>query len=1001
MMTDDATNTTAPPNNPLEPYFIVPPGFRPNTFFVGLDKEYTELDKRLFGKRRHDGTACVLLYGQPGSGKSHLARQYVNKNRKSFPGGIFWICAESSDTRRHAFWNIKQKLVSKDCPELCDGVNCKDYVQLVKAWFEGRHDWLIVFEGVTVEHDDEAADLANYVPDSKDSSIIYISRAKNLESNRGLLSPSALKVGPLKQDDAKKLLFKELHIKKPTEPENRKATELVKKVGGLPLAINAISRRLADTHEPLTKYRLSTFADPTIDGTYNTILDDLQRLGYMEAWNLINILCWFAPDLPFEMVNLGLKILKAKGVDVRAKEGTGKPDIDNTVAILMRYALLERNEPDEKESASSSRDSLNEPEPIDMLRIHNVVQNFCCESLNAKGFLPQYLGYAVNLFSYSYYQADVRIKQKPEPGRVSDYRYYETHGKWLLSHTKQYETKTQSLETIKSLLSPVLSKISDEIQAREPSSSQESLRNGIFQISIFDRTSSSSDSGPTGPPTPANRPIPPPLADETDFGFPVGKAIDSPASFGTVSPGLRPKILGNSPRLPSYDDVGYESDRSGGHRETPMPRDLSGSTARPPTPPRRSRAPTSESHGGEWQVVRNSRKQPRRRRDLGSFRPTPSKAQVNRQIATGSIPRASARKDNRRDSSPAFKALENVQSRSPPLSRAGLTTLVQRGPLSPPASVVPSQPTWAGVAAGKVGQPAQQIFNAPVSETTRPPRPTLHDRSRSTSRTRPGGSGGVGPSPLVSEFVPHGTRRQNYEPQSTSFGQPDADTSTRFQYTTPYPGSSSDITQIPQARPNITSSQSYYTPRSYGPNPAPLPYDDNVSLTSKRPLPQDFQRDHQQSAHSSPQSQQPSPQNQTSPYQPINIPYPPSTLPSGYYSQPMSRNQSHLSHGSIAETDPTRYPSTYSPQLMPTFPSGSSPRDRHSDGRPYSKSPKTDFTIPAYAPQSRPYSPRQHHLPHRRLGPRISSFPTTAVRRHYVSFLLRSRHCHLRRPYQQ
>ncbi len=387
-MKDEATTTNTPgsPIKPTEPYFIVPPGFRTNTFFVGLEKEYTELDKRLFGRRRRDGTACVLLHGQPSGGKLHLARQYVHKNRKRFPGGVFWITANLREEVLHAFWDIKQKVVARDSPDLRDGVNGNDYVQLVKTWFKSRHDWLIVFDGITVERDEDTTDLASFIPDSKDSSIIYISRARNLESKQRLLRPFPIKVRPLKEEEARKLLFKELHIKKPTEAEKKKATELVRQIGGLPLAINAISQQLADTYEPLTKCKLSTSADPGIKGTYNKILDDLQRLGHMEAWNLISILCWFAQDLPFEMVHLGLKILKAEKVDVRATEGTGKPDIDNTIAILMRYTLLERN--DDKESMSSSRDSLNEPEPIDMLKIYSVVQDYRCESLNAMGSLP-------------------------------------------------------------------------------------------------------------------------------------------------------------------------------------------------------------------------------------------------------------------------------------------------------------------------------------------------------------------------------------------------------------------------------------------------------------------------------------------------------------------------------------------------------------------------------------------------------------------------------------
>ena len=210
----------------------------------------------------------------------------------------------------------------------------------------------------------------------------------------------------------------------------------------------------------------------------------------MEEWNLIHILCWFGHEIPVEMVHLGLRILRAN-VEVRATETGGRPDINTTFGELMRYALIERNEPDDRDSMSSSRDSLVDPEPIDMLKIHSVVQNFCCDSLNVRGLLPQWLGYAVSLFSFSYHQADIKIKQRPDTARVSDYRYYKVHGQRLWDHSVHYESKSQDLGSIREILKPTLSMIDNEISQHEPSSSQESLKNGIFQISIFDRTSSS------------------------------------------------------------------------------------------------------------------------------------------------------------------------------------------------------------------------------------------------------------------------------------------------------------------------------------------------------------------------------------------------------------------------------------------------------------------------------------------------------------------------------
>jgi hypothetical protein len=472
---DDATTTADLPAKPTASYFIVPPGFRANTFFVGMEREYQELDQRLFDKRRKDGTACVLLHGQPGGGKSHLARQYVNKNRKKFAGGIFWIMAKSKEERDHAFWNICQKVVVRDSPDMCN--DKRTFVDMVKAWFESRHGWLMVFDGITLDRDDDATDLQRFIPDSRDSSLIYISRAKNLESKQRLLRPFAIRVASLKEDDARKLLFKELHIDQPKDAEVKKATELVKKVGGLPLAIDAIAHRISDTHEPLAKFRIEYFADPKIGGTYNKILNDLQKLRQVEAWNLIHVLCFFGQHIPVELVHLGLKSLNHDSIEVKSSDGGGNPDINTTFSILMRYALVERNEPDDS-SMSSSRDSLVGPEPIDVLKIHSVVQKFCLDSLNGMNILPIWMGYAIRLFGYSFHEADVRIKLRPEKGRVSDYREYLTHGQRLWDNSITYKSGAQPLDDVRSYLTPIMDKIAEEIQIREPRSSQESLSKG-------------------------------------------------------------------------------------------------------------------------------------------------------------------------------------------------------------------------------------------------------------------------------------------------------------------------------------------------------------------------------------------------------------------------------------------------------------------------------------------------------------------------------------------
>ena len=944
-MKDDATNTdqASTSSKSSEPYFIVPPWLRANTFFVGMEKEYRELDRRLFDRRRRDGTACVLLHGQPGGGKSHLARQYIYKNKSKFSGGIFWIDARLREELFHAFWDIKQKIVARESPDLCAVSPTGSFAPVVKSWFEKREQWLIVFDGLVVDRDEDSAELMDFIPFSKNSSIIYISRQKSLASKERLLRPHPIKVGPLKEDDAKKLLFKVLGKKKPSDAEQKKATELVRKIGGLPLAIDAISHRLADTQEPLTKFKLSFLSDPTLEGTYNQILGDLLDRGHAAAWNLIHILCWFGQNIPVEMIHLGMKTLRAENVDIKSIEEVGQPDLNTTFSILIRNALVERNEPEsDKDSISSSRESL--AEPIDMLKMHGVVQSFCCDKLNATGRLPRWLGYAVKLFSDAYRQADRRIKQREERGRISDYRYFKVHGQRLWDHTAHYENRLQPLESLRAALHPVMEMINKEISSREPTSSQESLKNGVFQISIFDRTSSSSDSGPSahGPRTP--RPTPPPLENESLFGFPLGKEpTDSPRSLNTPSPGARPKTFGGSPSNHplEYEDQGYDSDREG-PRSHAMRLNISETTVRPHS---RSRGNTTESKTGGWQEVPPRRKPQnrRRKRDLGSYRQmTPSQAEVDTKNAYVYQSRREA-EPRRRESSPAFRALEKVQKESP----------------SPPPSqnrMVSFQTTWAKVVAGLSRGSSPSNVNQDGSAGMK------RARSKGDPKERQSYGQNFSGSPLATEFVP---QDQSYG-QSSGSGEMQPQSHYSMNSGAQQHGlsdSRSGSYQHENIRPGSSSGLMYeYSEFQPNPNYGPLLIDTNTSV-ARTPYPDEPTRPYEETPQTAfatvtPRGRGRMPSDAFF-YEQTSFP-----VPTGYTSQPMSRDHSHQSQISTAETEPLHSIPSFSPYVGPTkipnttplrqhtgshfhpYAGDISPRGRRADGRPMRKSPRTEYAVP-------------------------------------------------------
>ncbi|KAI4251539.1 MAG: hypothetical protein LQ352_004793 [Teloschistes flavicans] len=853
-----------------------------------------------------------------------------------------------SDTYQ-AFEAIFQKAVARESP----GVNTKpsegsrSFVEAVKEWFESRQEWLIVIDGVTVETDADVTDLAKFVPDSRNSSLIYVSRQRNLESKQRLLRPHAIRVPVLKVDDARRLLFKELRTKRPSEDEVKSGIKLVKQVDCLPLAIVAISHRIADTHEPLTRYSMKSYsANPKLEGTYNQILDDLQRLGHMEAWNLIHVLAFFGHHVPVEMLHLGANALQ--DVPLKSTEDGGRPDLNVTFGVLMRNALLERNEPDS--GNSSSRDSLFEPEPIDMLKIHSVVQSFCRDSLDSRSMLPEWLQHATQLLEYSYHSAHTKIKERKHQARVGDYRYYQVHCKRLHEHAQHYESRRQSLAPIRAVLEPLLDTIGERIKQLEPGSSQESVSK-VYQASIFDRTTSSSDSlgsmpSATDVGTSSHRPSPLPLAHETLWGTDARKpSLESPASIGTAR---EPRIMGHSPYQGFYDDFGYESDReTPRYSAHPMSKDISASSERPAT--------ARTEHEDDWQVVAPTKrlKKPRVFRDLGSFRPTPVRvthAEIDRGSAVGTMGRSSDRRVSGRSSSGASAALSEVHSRSPPPSRLGsanisngLTSFWQRRPL---VSSKNSQPTWANIVAGQDKNPrVQPVPPIPVAPII-PPDPASN---RASAR-----QGNPTSSPLISEIHPDETeaggdlRNSGYLSMRSGYDVSPRTQPTPSYHATSASGSSTNFL----SQPRFMNSDPFYGPPTViGPNPSRLPYDkidDTMSISSKRRLPDEFRGHYSPEFHST--STPPRPPSQSlhaSPYPSYEAYYPSSHLPSGYYSQPMSRDASRQSHISAAETEPLHHPPPFTAQQSGTFPvEPPSPRERFYDGRPLRKSPRSDLAMP-------------------------------------------------------
>ncbi|KAL4897102.1 hypothetical protein BDV59DRAFT_198528 [Aspergillus ambiguus] len=481
---------------PVHRLLVAPPGFHPNATFYGMEKELDILHTRLYrARKRPNRLVAVLISGVRGSGKSHLARQYVWTNRDCYPGGIFWADAKSLESTYKCFWDIalgiSQHYHDFHLPE---SSRSHGFVEIVRNWFQSHDGWLMVFDGLSFSSDEDLNNFKQFLPFKEKSSIIYTSVDKTLSRKQRLYEPYCLKMPPLEVKDACKLLFKDLNIKSPTPQEIRKATELVKHYECLPLAVHAMGHHLNNIAKPLEKYHIdSHLTDKKLAEPFLSIMHDLYRQEYFEALNLINLLSFLGHEVPVGLISFGRASLEAWNVQILTSAGPGEhPDIDTTLGILIRYGLIERvadryalqaqaqplSPRSEKESildmkavapelsesqTESSQDAglsiYANSSSIDRIKIHSVVQGFCRDELKIMDeemrtkpapavktmdeemrkpaeigrFYEAWLVVATRVFCTSYENAQNRMKVSGH-GLVQDFREYETHASRLADH---------------------------------------------------------------------------------------------------------------------------------------------------------------------------------------------------------------------------------------------------------------------------------------------------------------------------------------------------------------------------------------------------------------------------------------------------------------------------------------------------------------------------------------------------------------------------------------
>ena len=176
-----------------------------------------------------------------------------------------------------------------------------------------------------------------------------------------------------------------------------------------------------------------------------------------------------------------------------------KANLNNTLTILIAFALVERSESDDmspSSSRSSKRSFDRNVDYLDLLRIHSVVQAFFTDSLHEQRQIPFWLERAMAVWYRSYDEADRRIREDPRVGLPDDYRRFCIHGQKLLQNLGRFERRYPSLAKFRPQLEQRLEKIQGQIDhlshAIQTNTTDGSAAG--HATSIFDRASTSSQS---------------------------------------------------------------------------------------------------------------------------------------------------------------------------------------------------------------------------------------------------------------------------------------------------------------------------------------------------------------------------------------------------------------------------------------------------------------------------------------------------------------------------
>ncbi|XP_052074713.1 uncharacterized protein LOC127712365 [Mytilus californianus] len=341
---------------PKEKNFFYPPDRV--SVFVGREDKLLSLKEKFVQNK--DVNHTEVICGLGGCGKTTLSIEFAWMCQQFYPGGVFWVSAESNDT-------LEDTITTLAIDVSTPGQNSKETFKRTLMWL-GRltKRWLIIIDNADtaiISGQMKELLLGNWKRDSK-GHVIITSRREPLaiEETFHVSTDNCNHLETLNDDEGVQFLIKRTGMC--DERSNDNISKLVIELGGLPLALEQAAAHIKSIRCSFKDY-LASFEKKRLTLLYKTTNPpfeaNIERLAVMTTWQLnmdyirsqseaeglgtsavivMKVASFlFADDMPVEIFNSGKPTIS----DEEAYETLTDPvGIKHAVEILTRFSLFQR-----------------------------------------------------------------------------------------------------------------------------------------------------------------------------------------------------------------------------------------------------------------------------------------------------------------------------------------------------------------------------------------------------------------------------------------------------------------------------------------------------------------------------------------------------------------------------------------------------------------------------------------------------------------------------------